>query len=101
MKYVTEGDDGFRWFMEDILLKSEFSYEADIPQIKNIRMSSNYARQNITYHCKNSYASKDDFGSHMTYIKLMSSTEDELHVNANRRNRLSVLQDGCSKKDNS
>lgn len=100
-KYVTEGVDGFRWFVEDISETDMISYKADATQFKNLRLSSDNVRQNVTYHCKNSYADKDEGGKPMTYFKLMTNTDEEVSTMASRRNRLDVISDDCYIKDGS
>ena len=57
-------------------------------------------RQNMTYHCKNSYAHKDKNGTIMSFIKLLTNDEMELTTTSGKRNRLNVKKDKCSMKDN-
>ena len=57
-------------------------------------------RQNMTYHCQNSYAHKNKNGAIMSYIKLMTSDETELTTTSDRRNQLDVKRDKCFLKDN-
>merc|ERR1712002_406429 len=51
-----DGDDEFKWAKKDILDEPGWEYAANVVQIKMIRLLSERARQNITYHCKNSNA---------------------------------------------
>ena len=78
----------------------QLTYDASVSQLKHLRLSSDMVRQNMTYHCKNSYAHKDKNGVIMSYIKLMTSDDMELTTTSGRRNRLDVKEDKCTKKDN-
>ena len=65
-----------------------------------MRLNSDFIRQNITYHCKNSHAHKDSFGNTTPYFKILSEDDLEIHAESHIKNRLNVLKDECHKKDN-
>merc|ERR1712121_509173 len=62
-------------------------------------MNSRRIRQNITYHCRNSHAVKNDKGVDTAFIKLRGDHSD-LSINSHPRVRPTILTDGCNVKDN-
>jgi len=98
--WVSSGKDSWRWFLDDLAVGEEFNYPANAVQLRYMRLNSNLVRQNITYHCKNSHANRDSFGNESPYVKIMSNDELEIHSSSHIKNRLKVLKDECSKKDN-
>lgn len=66
-------------------------------QLAFMRLLSNQASQNITYHCKNSIAYMDgESGSLKKAVLLQGSNDVELRADGNSRFIFSVLEDGCT-----
>jgi len=66
-------------------------------QLAFMRLLSNQASQNITYHCKNSVAYMDDeSGTMKKSVVLQGSNDVELRAEGNSRFTYTVLEDGCS-----
>lgn len=65
-------------------------------QLKLLQLLSSQARQNITYHCRNSVAHRDTGGSLKKALILQGSNGQELRAQGNPRLRYTVTEDGCS-----
>lgn len=66
-------------------------------QLAFMRLLSNQASQNITYHCKNSVAYMDaTAGNLKKALLLQGSNEIEIRAEGNSRFTYSVLEDGCT-----
>lgn len=66
-------------------------------QLAFMRLLSNQASQNITYHCKNSVAYMDgESGNLKKAVVLQGSNDVELRAEGNSRFTFSVLEDGCT-----
>ena len=57
-------------------------------------MNSRRIRQNVTYHCRNSHAVKNDKGKEMTFIKLQGDVD--MTVKSHPKIRPRVIVDGCN-----
>lgn len=80
-QYGTDGAD-----TEDVNIQMTF-----------MRLMSNQASQNITYHCKNSIAYMDASTSNLKKaVHLGGSNEIEIRAEGNSRFTYSVLEDGCT-----
>lgn len=101
--WVPHGEDKYRWFMGDIQTtyddKIRYEQRRSNSQIKSLRIGNTQARQNVTYVCKNSHANKDASGEKKSFVKLLSNSGEEIHVNGGRRTRLDVVKDECHLKD--
>uniref|UniRef100_A0A318D688 Fibrillar collagen NC1 domain-containing protein n=1 Tax=Kangiella spongicola TaxID=796379 RepID=A0A318D688_9GAMM len=63
-----------------------------------LRLLSEEAAQNITYHCKNSIAYMDDqTGTLRKALILKSANDIEIKAEGNNRFKYTVLEDGCTK----
>jgi len=57
-------------------------------------------RQNITFHCKNLHASRNSHQSMKKFVKVLTSDDMEIHTHKHHpKNKLTVLEDGCSQMD--
>lgn len=66
-------------------------------QLAFMRLLSNKASQNITYHCKNSNAyMSDETGNLKKAVVIQGSNDVELRAEGNSRFTFSVLEDGCT-----
>lgn len=66
-------------------------------QLAFMRLLSNQASQNVTYHCKNSVAYMDgETGDMKKAVVLQGSNDVELRAEGNSRFTFSVLEDGCT-----
>lgn len=66
-------------------------------QLAFMRLLSNKASQNITYHCKNSVAYMDEqSGNLKKAVVLQGSNDVELRAEGNSRFTFTVLEDGCT-----
>ena len=66
-------------------------------QLAFMRLLSNQASQNITYHCRNSVAYMDgETGNMKKAVVLQGSNDVELRAEGNSRFTFSVLEDGCT-----
>lgn len=66
-------------------------------QLAFMRLLSNQASQNVTYHCKNSVAYMDgESGNLKKAVVLQGSNDVELRAEGNSRFTFSVLEDGCT-----
>ena len=65
-----------------------------------MRLMSNQASQNITYHCKNSVAYMDDNTSNLKKALLLQGSNDvEIRAEGNSRFTYTVSEDGCTVSD--
>lgn len=61
-----------------------------------LRLLSNKAHQNVTYHCKNSVAVRDSqTGSTEQALRLMTTSDVELSLDAPSQEQYEVIEDGC------
>ncbi|MEQ2214507.1 hypothetical protein XENOCAPTIV_010229, partial [Xenoophorus captivus] len=66
-------------------------------QIKLLQLLSKESHQNVTYHCKNSMAFKDEQTSNLKKaLVLRGANGQELRAQGNNRLRYAVIEDGCS-----
>lgn len=65
-------------------------------QLKLLQLLSSQARQNLTFHCRNSVAHRDAGGSLKKAMILRGSNGQELRAQGNPRLRYTVTEDGCS-----
>ena len=66
-------------------------------QLAFMRLLSNHASQNITYHCKNSIAfMSEETGNLKEAVVVQGSNDVELRAEGNSRFTYSVLEDGCT-----
>jgi len=99
---VYEGADSYQWVMRDLKKEDGIEYAADIPQIKMLQLLSRRARQNVTYHCKNSHVLRkpnDKVIAHPMKIMMDNELEHPISVTT-RRIRMFEIQDECNVKDN-
>lgn len=88
----VKSKDQYIWAFKDILDEPEgMKYATNIYQMKVIKALSAHARQNVTYHCRNSRA----------HIKLMGDMEDYDEADARDKPvlRPQILIDDCKMKD--
>ena len=65
--------------------------------MKLLQLLSKESHQNVTYHCKNSMAFKDDKNSNLKKaVVLRAFNGQELRAQGNARLRYTVIEDGCS-----
>ncbi|XP_030855714.1 alpha-2 collagen isoform X1 [Strongylocentrotus purpuratus] len=92
-----EGASGSRYITEMGLEK--FSYEASEVQLTFLRLLSTKAHQNVTYHCKNSVAVRDrQTGSTEQALRLMTTSDVELSLDAPSQEQYEVIEDGCQER---
>jgi hypothetical protein len=66
-------------------------------QLAFMRLLSNQASQNVTYHCKNSVAYMDDNTGNLKKALLLQGSNDvEIRAEGNSRFTYSVMEDGCT-----
>lgn len=66
-------------------------------QMTFMRLMSNQASQNITYHCKNSIAYMDSTTGNLKKALLLQGSNDvEIRAEGNSRFTYSVSEDGCT-----
>lgn len=66
-------------------------------QLKLLQLLSKESHQNITFHCKNSVAYKDEKSSNLKKaLVLRGSNRQEIRAQGNVRLRYTVIEDGCS-----
>ncbi|MEQ2205856.1 collagen, type I, alpha 1 [Xenoophorus captivus] len=66
-------------------------------QISFMRLMSNQASQNVTYHCKNSIAYMDSATGNLKKALLLQGSNDiEIRAEGNSRFTYSVNEDGCT-----
>lgn len=66
-------------------------------QMTFMRLMSNQASQNITYHCKNSIAYMDSTSGNLKKALLLQGSNDvEIRAEGNSRFTYSVSEDGCT-----
>lgn len=95
------------WFGADMNNGMSFRYgnKEDQPnavavQLKLLQLLSKESHQNITYHCRNSVAYKDEKSSSLKKaLVLRGSNGQELRAQGNNRLRYTVIEDGCSKSN--
>lgn len=93
------------WFGTTINRGSKFTYgsnEASVNtvsvQLRFLRLLSKEAAQNITYHCKNSVAYKDEKSSNLKKaLVLKASDGQEIKAYSSNRLKYTVTEDSCSK----
>jgi len=80
-QYGSDGADS-----EDVAIQMTF-----------MRLMSNQASQNVTYHCKNSVAYMDaSTGNLKKALLLQGSNDVEIRAEGNSRFTYSVMEDGCT-----
>jgi len=80
-QYGTDGADS-----EDVSIQMTF-----------MRLMSNQASQNVTYHCKNSIAYMDSASGNLKKAVLLQGSNDiEIRAEGNSRFTYSVVEDGCT-----
>ncbi|KAK5851129.1 hypothetical protein PBY51_001948 [Eleginops maclovinus] len=92
------------WFSESMTGGFQFQYGSNgaDPEDVNIQMTfmrlmSNQASQNMTYHCKNSIAYMDSATGNLKKALLLQGTNDvEIRAEGNSRFTYSVSEDGCT-----
>jgi len=78
---------GYAWMMQEIHTEiDKFEYTASKTQLEFLRMTSERARQNVTYNCLNSNA----------HMKIMTNDESELRPDSDSVN---LVKDDCYMKD--
>jgi len=98
-KWVRSGQDGFRWFVEELNADiGKITYPSSRSQFAFLRMEHTHAHQNMTYHCKNSHAHQDSKKHVKSYVKVMTNSEVEM-TTASKNFHLKVVTDGCTVKD--
>jgi hypothetical protein len=71
-------------------------YTFDPSQMAFLRLLSDRARQNITYHCRNSAAWFNKENSDYTHsIKIMGDNGIELHASSSNKFKPTILRDDC------
>ena len=86
-----------------VCLVLQFDYAQEGPaaiaasvQLTFLRLLSNEASQNLTYHCKNSVAYMDQTTGNLKKALLLQGSNDvEIRAEGNSRFTYSVLEDGC------
>lgn len=79
---------------------SEEQPNAVAVQLKLLQLLSKESHQNITYHCRNSVAYKDDKSNTLKKaLVLKGSNGQELRAQGPNRLRYTVIEDGCSKSN--
>jgi len=106
--YVTDkkkwfsGGDGYKWLGKELSGLNKLEYVSDFSQLEFLQLLSDRARQQITYHCKNSVAwpdgSSDDAAKS---IKMLTINGLELHAKSSNKFKPKLLGDDCKIKDGS
>lgn len=66
-------------------------------QVKLLQLLSKQSHQNVTYHCRNSVAYKDEKTTNLKKaLVLRGSNGQELRAQGNNRLRYTVIEDGCT-----
>lgn len=66
-------------------------------QMKLLQLLSKESHQNVTYHCRNSVAVKDEqAGNFKKALVLRGANGQEMRAQGNSRLRYAVVEDGCS-----
>lgn len=96
-----QGADEYKWVMADLRDEDGIEYASSIPQMKMLQLLSRRARQNFTYHCKNSHALHKQNGKVVLHpIKIMLDNEQpHLVSTTTRKIRMFTIKDECDIKD--
>ncbi|CAB1437925.1 unnamed protein product [Pleuronectes platessa] len=92
------------WFSEAMTGGYQFQYGTDGADTEDVsiqmtfmRLMSNQASQNVTYHCKNSIAYMDAATGNLKKALLLQGSNDvEIRAEGNSRFTYSVSEDGCT-----
>jgi len=79
--------------------RKRIEYEPTPSQWRNLFIGQKTAHQNVTYHCLNSPAHRTMMGEVKPFIKLLSRNQHELHTQATKEDRVSVIEDKCYLND--
>jgi len=106
--YVTErkkwfsGPDGYKWLGKELLGLSKLEYVSEPSQLEFLQLLSEQARQQITYHCKNSVAWPSESSDDLTKsIKMLTINGLELHAKSSNKYKPKLILDDCKVKDGS
>jgi len=104
--YVTDqkkwysGSDGYKWLGKELLGLSKLEYVSDPSQLEFLQLLSDHARQQITYHCKNSIAWPDEKSDEATKsIKFLTVNGLELHAKSSNKFKPKLVRNDCMVKD--
>jgi len=92
------------WFSESMTGGFQFQYGTDGADSEDVsiqmtfmRLMSNQASQNVTYHCKNSIAYMDSASGNLKKAVLLQGSNDiEIRAEGNSRFTYTVSEDGCT-----
>jgi hypothetical protein len=92
--------DQYKWVMGDLQEGKEIEYGMTMSQMKLLQMLSYSVRQNVTYHCKDSYAFKDSNGKQYSSplkIKVDNEHIEQLSAKVESRKMMyDVISDECA-----
>lgn len=102
--YLSKNTKKHVWFSESMTGGFQFQYgnEGSDPEDVSIQMTfmrlmSNQASQNVTYHCKNSVAYMDAATGNLKKALLLQGSNDvEIRAEGNSRFTYTVSEDGCT-----
>lgn len=87
---------GVTWLGDDIQPGFEFTYKADGNQLRFLQLLSSEAKQELTYHCKESVAVFDASRRNLRKsMQIMTADDVELKARGNRKFKYRVVEDGC------
>jgi hypothetical protein len=85
-EFSAKKNEKYNWMSTE---SATIEYSPSVSQLKTLRLSHRFVKQNVTYLCKNAPA----------HIKLLSNNNRELHKMAGKSDRLNVVKDECTIKD--
>ncbi|EDO48996.1 predicted protein [Nematostella vectensis] len=100
------GPDGYKWFGKELRGFGTVRRGRDGPkegtcpsQLAFLRLLSDRARQNVTYHCLNSAAWSSGKGDLNHSIKIKGDNGVELHASSSNKFKPQIIRDDCHIKD--
>jgi hypothetical protein len=100
--FVSEMDliNEWRFLIHDLEHSEQITYDADTVALRYMRLNSLKVRQNITYHCFNQHAHRDQNGDQGLYVQVKTADGQLVDTRKDKQSVfLDVIKDECNRRD--